>query len=164
MATLENIANKYPDEQMYKRVFFYELALKHVEYILIHGHLAHPDGMQKRFLVYHKLLKDINPDHVIPTEIPASLSSGACYIATSVYGSYNCPQVWTLRRFRDNTLAESWYGRTFIRIYYAISPTLLKWFGKSKWFTKLWKLILDCLIANLNKNGISDMPYDDRVW
>ncbi len=31
-----------------------------------------------------------------------------CYIATCVYGSYDCPQVWTLRRFRDYTLDETW--------------------------------------------------------
>ena len=42
--------------------------------------------------------------------------SGGCYVATAVYGSYDCPQVWTLRRFRDYTLAGSWYGRTFIHI------------------------------------------------
>lgn len=24
-----------------------------------------------------------------------------CYVATCVYGSYDCPEVWTLRRFRD---------------------------------------------------------------
>lgn len=29
-----------------------------------------------------------------------------CYVATAVYHSYNCPQVWTLRRFRDGVLAE----------------------------------------------------------
>ena len=34
-------------------------------------------------------------------------NSGGCYVATCVYGSYDCPQVWTLRRFRDNTLAET---------------------------------------------------------
>ncbi len=27
-----------------------------------------------------------------------------CYIATCVYGSYDCPEVWTLRRFRDDVL------------------------------------------------------------
>ncbi|MGM9795661.1 MAG: TFIIB-type zinc finger domain-containing protein [Candidatus Aphodosoma sp.] len=43
-------------------------------------------------------------------------TGGACYIATCVYGSYNCPEVWTLRRFRDNTLYKTWYGRTFIKI------------------------------------------------
>lgn len=42
-------------------------------------------------------------------------SSGGCYIATAVYGSYDCPEVWTLRRFRDNFLAENWLGRMFIR-------------------------------------------------
>ena len=42
-------------------------------------------------------------------------SSGGCYVATAVYGSYDCPQVWTLRRYRDYTLAETWYGRAFIR-------------------------------------------------
>ena len=41
-----------------------------------------------------------------------------CYVATCVYGSYDCPQVWTLRRFRDDTLGSTWYGRTFIRVYY----------------------------------------------
>ena len=45
----------------------------------------------------------------------------------------------TLRRFRDYTLAESWYGRAFIRTYYAISPTLVKWFGETNWFKKMWK-------------------------
>lgn len=44
---------------------------------------------------------------------------GGCYIATCVYGSYDCPQVWTLRRYRDNTLAETWYGRLFVHTYYA---------------------------------------------
>lgn len=48
---------------------------------------------------------------------PQSTSSGGCYIATCVYGSYDCPQVWTLRRFRDYTLDETWYGRLFIRCY-----------------------------------------------
>ncbi|MFR6096121.1 MAG: CFI-box-CTERM domain-containing protein [Dysosmobacter welbionis] len=60
-----------------------------------------------------------------------------CYIATAVYGSYDCPQVWTLRRFRDHTLAASWYGRTFLHAYYAVSPTLVKWFGRTAWFQKL---------------------------
>ena len=59
----------------------------------------------------------------------SSFQQYGCYVATAVYGSYDCPQVWTLRRFRDYTLAETWYGRAFIRAYYAVSPTLVKWFG-----------------------------------
>lgn len=30
-----------------------------------------------------------------------SSSNDGCYIATSVYGSYDCPEVWNLRCFRD---------------------------------------------------------------
>ena len=93
-----------------------------------------------------------------------SESGGGCYVATAVYGSYDCPQVWTLRRFRDNTLAETWYGRTFIRVYYAISPTLVKWFGKAAWFKNLWKPTLDHMVEKLNESGVEDTPYDDRVW
>lgn len=52
-----------------------------------------------------------------------------CYIATCIYSSYNCPEVWTLRRFRDQILDTVWYGRLFIKFYYALSPTLVKWFG-----------------------------------
>lgn len=54
------------------------------------------------------------------------IESGNCYIASCIYGSYDCPQVWTLRRFRDYTLDKIWYGRAFIKCYYAISPILVK--------------------------------------
>ena len=90
--------------------------------------------------------------------------ANGCYIATCVYGSYDCPQVWTLRRFRDNTLGTTWYGRAFIRTYYAISPTLVKWFGKTAWFKKLWKGKLDRMIAKLQAKGIESTPYDDKNW
>ena len=96
-------------------------------------------------------------------EKPAT-PSGGCYVATAVYGSYDCPQVWTLRRFRDYTLAETWYGRAFIRTYYAISPTLVKWFGHTEWFKKMWKGKLDRMVANLNAEGVEDTPYEDRTW
>lgn len=88
----------------------------------------------------------------------------ACYVATAVYGSYDCPEVWTLRRYRDCTLAETWYGRAFIRTYYAISPTLVKWFGKTHWFKNMWKPKLDRLVKRLNREGIADTPYQDRQW
>lgn len=91
-------------------------------------------------------------------------NSGGCYVATAVYGSYDCPQVWTLRRYRDYTLAETWYGRAFIRTYYAISPTLVKWFGHTNWFKKMWKGKLDRMVSDLNAKGVQDTPYQDRNW
>ena len=82
-----------------------------------------------------------------------------CYIATCVYGSYDCPQVWTLRRYRDEHLANSLAGRFFIRCYYAISPSIVKIFGNSQAFKNVWKKILDRKIRYLNQKGIDNSPY-----
>ena len=90
--------------------------------------------------------------------------SGGCYVATCVYGSYDCPQVWTLRRFRDGILAESALGRGFIRTYYAVSPTVVRWFGKTAWFRKLWRGVLDRMVGRLNARGVQNTPYKDRNW
>ena len=94
----------------------------------------------------------------------SSKKSGGCYVATAVYGSYDCPQVWTLRRYRDYDLAEHWYGRAFIRLYYAISPTIVKWFGKTKWFNQIWRKKLDQKVNYLQAKGYSSSPYNDRDW
>lgn len=97
-------------------------------------------------------------------EVPTVQKSGGCYVATAVYGSYDCPEVWTLRRYRDDTLAETWYGRAFVRTYYAISPTLVKWFGNTEWFKNMWKGKLDRMVAKLQAKGVESTPYDDKEW
>lgn len=94
-----------------------------------------------------------------------SHSSGdGCYVATCVYGSYDCPQVWTLRRFRDNTLGKTVPGRAFIRTYYAVSPTIVRWFGETSWFRKMWRTVLDKMVRKLQQRGVEDTPYQDHNW
>lgn len=88
--------------------------------------------------------------------------SSGCYIATCVYGSYDCPEVWTLRRFRDYTLDSTWYGKLFIKCYYAISPTLVKLFGNTTWFKKFWKEHLDKMVMSLKEKGVQDTFYQDK--
>ena len=87
-----------------------------------------------------------------------------CYIATAVYGSYDCPEVWTLRRFRDGVLAKSAPGRAFIRTYYALSPGLVRRFGDSPRFRRFWRARLDALTARLRAKGVESTPYEDRDW
>lgn len=87
---------------------------------------------------------------------------GGCYIATCVYGSYDCPPVWTLRRFRDSCLAQNRIGRWCIRVYYAVSPTLVRRFSRRIWFRRLCRRPLDRLVSHLMTRGISNAPYDDR--
>lgn len=97
-----------------------------------------------------------------PPEIDTS--SGACYVATAVYGSYDCPEVWTLRRFRDYGLAKSRLGLNITKIYYATSPTLVKRFGKRKWFINICRAMLDRLIIALKLKGYKSTPYEDNAY
>lgn len=118
------------------------------------------------FLIELKQIAEIHDDLFIQDLIKENeqTKSSGCYVATCVYGSYDCPEVWTLRRYRDNTLASTWYGRAFIHTYYAISPTLVKWFGKTKWFKKMWKGKLDRMVAKLQAEGVENTPYNDKPW
>lgn len=103
------------------------------------------------------------PPPVVEKTAEQSKKSG-CYVATAVYGSYDCPEVWTLRRFRDYSLAATLLGRLFIMLYYTISPTLVKWFGNTKWFKKIWKALLDKMVEKLQRNGFENTPYQDRNY
>ena len=103
-------------------------------------------------------IKKYNPSYEEPKQ------SGGCYVATCVYGSYDCPEVWVLRRFRDYSLAKSWYGRLFIRTYYTVSPTIVKLFGDTDWFKNMWKPALDRMVQKLIEEGCSDEPYQDMDW
>ena len=108
------------------------------------------------YIKYSYKIAKYDPSYPVP--------KSGCYVATAVYGSYDCPQVWTLRRYRDYTLAETWYGRIFIHTYYAISPTIVKLFGNKTWFKKMWKGKLDKMIADLQSKGVENTPYIDREW
>ena len=90
-----------------------------------------------------------------------SKSKSGCYVATCVYGSYDCPEVWTLRRYRDQVLAQTILGRIFIRCYYAISPSVVRIFGKTKLFHRFWKTHLDNMVQRLNTQGFSSDEYQD---
>jgi len=95
------------------------------------------------------------------TALAQAGGKNGCYIATCIYGSYDCPQVRILRRFRDEKLRRRWLGRIFIKLYYTVSPSLVKWFGNQKYFRAFWKKQLDTLVLQLQDAGIKDTPYTD---
>ena len=126
------------------------------------------NSVRAAFLTELKQIKEAHADLTYLDELISKnskqVSVGGCYVATAVYGSYDCPQVWTLRRYRDCTLSKTWYGRAFIGIYYAVSPTLVKWFGETAWFKKLWRGKLDNMVKRLNAEGYENTPYRDKNW
>lgn len=164
--SLKNIVAMYEQQDKAKVEYIFNLIIKLREFTRdrMNVTVASKNACNTDIVAMHEEIKKIHPDHEVPVFETIQERSGGCYVATAVYGSYDCPQVWTLRRFRDYTLAETWYGRAFIRTYYAISPTLVKWFGHTEWFKKMWKGKLDRMVANLNAEGVEDTPYVDREW
>lgn len=123
--------------------------------------------IKEQLIVYGEKAHQYKPEYkpeLTRTANTNTASSSGCYVATCVYGSYDCPQVWTLRRYRDDTLAYTWYGRAFIRTYYAVSPTLVAWFGHTDWFKKLWRGKLDRMVESLQRDGVKNTPYEDKKW
>jgi ribosomal protein L7/L12/predicted RNA-binding Zn-ribbon protein involved in translation (DUF1610 family) len=81
------------------------------------------------------------------------VSKEGCYIATAVYGSYDCPEVLTLRRFRDDSLRSTVFGKLLVRVYYVISPVISKHFSRIDIIQHLSKKILDALVGRLKNKG-----------
>lgn len=110
------------------------------------------------------------PSECVPLPTPPKVSqqepkpekSGGCYIATAVYGSYDAPQVWVLRRWRDNSLSRSALGRLLIMGYYRWSPQIVKRFGTYDAFNGPARFFLNRLVNRLRQTGVSDAPYQDR--
>lgn len=81
----------------------------------------------------------------------ASQARGGCYIATAVYGSYDAPQVITLREFRDSTLERSRAGRLLIRLYYAASPPIADRLRRADRANRAARTVLDLLVSSLER-------------
>lgn len=99
----------------------------------------------------------------IKDDVEKEKKKKGCYIATSVYGSYDCPEVWVLRRYRDFNLDEKLTGKIFIRLYYKISPILVKIFGKNERIKRQVKKVLDKKVLKLKLKGYGDKPYKDKM-
>ncbi len=112
--------------------------------------------------MWHQKIKEIDSTYEIPLRY--TQQAGGCYVATAVYGSYDCPEVWVLRRFRDYTMANNYFGLIIIKVYYCISPLFVSLFGKTKIFRVFFKTILDKFVANLKAKGIEETEYEDRLW
>jgi hypothetical protein len=76
-------------------------------------------------------------------------NKAGCYIATVVYGSYGCDEVYALRKFRDERLSKYLIGRWFIRFYYAVSPYLAKNLCRSSIIKKVIRKWLDWLVKRI---------------
>ena len=59
-------------------------------------------------------------------------SGGMCFVATAACGDPFAPEVITLSAFRDDVLLRSRIGRSFVRLYYAVSPPIAAVIARSR--------------------------------
>lgn len=102
---------------------------------------------------YQAIIADLQggntPRQPATSQPEAQKSSGGCYIATAAYGSYDAPEVMVLRKFRDERLQVTRFGRVFVALYYGISPALARQLPKYR-KTNAWvKRRLDSLVDRL---------------
>ncbi len=74
-----------------------------------------------------------------------------CYIATAVYGSYDAPEVRILRKYRDEVLQNSFWGRVFIKTYYKLSPPIANQLKNARRLNGVVRKVLDIWVTDLNK-------------
>ncbi len=79
----------------------------------------------------------------------SSNKSGSCYIATMAYGNYDHPQVLLLRKYRDQVLLKNVIGKLSVRVYYFISPRLVKHLKNKIMINSIIRNILDQFIKHL---------------
>lgn len=69
-------------------------------------------------------------------------SSGACFIATAVFGSPFATEVVVFRQFRDEVLLRSKIGTAFVLLYYRVAPPLSLVIASSELLKKLTQKLL----------------------
>ncbi|MBR5947887.1 MAG: TFIIB-type zinc finger domain-containing protein [Clostridia bacterium] len=121
-------------------------------------HAAKKDELRNDISEYSERIRRFEPDYGLTKK---SKEKKRCYVATAVYGSYDCPEVWTLRRYRGSVLEKTLFGRAFVRVYYALSPTAVRLFSNKKRVLRFVRKRLDSFVGKLNERGFENTPYND---
>lgn len=79
--------------------------------------------------------------------LPTPGISTGCFIATATYGSVTHPYIILLTEFRDEHLANSALGRSFINQYYKYSPRYAAIIEKSDFLKLLSRVLLAPIVA-----------------
>ena len=67
---------------------------------------------------------DTTKSCVTPSEVVGILDDKHCFISTAAFGSESAPEVEIFRKFRNQILLKNFFGRSFVKFYYKVSPPL----------------------------------------
>jgi len=74
-----------------------------------------------------------------------------CFIATAAYGTPFAKEIDVLRKWRDTTLMNNFIGKTFVKFYYTISPSIANVISKSEILKKTIRTILNPFVKHLKR-------------
>ena len=75
-----------------------------------------------------------------------------CFIATACYGSPDHLSVVILREYRDRRLLCNALGRSFIRFYYLVSPTIARFLARRQRLASfVRKHLLDAIVSHVQR-------------
>ena len=75
--------------------------------------------------------------------------SAKCYVATATYENQFHPNVVILRDYRDRFLRKTFWGRTFIKVYYAIGKYLAFFPEHFNFIRQVSKWLLDKIVERI---------------
>ncbi len=105
------------------------------------------------------------PSVTTSTSTGNSSSSGSgCFIATAAYGSYLHPQVQALRDFRDKYLLTNVPGRTFVALYYHMSPPVADFISRNETLRVLVRFLLTPIIFSVSNPWIVYLIAGSILW
>ncbi|HOO32763.1 MAG TPA: hypothetical protein PK466_10005 [Thermotogota bacterium] len=136
---ISSVENKFDKETIKKMRWVATLRNK-----TMHEHGFKIDSMSEFKAVASDLIKQLK-------KMNKSKKKEGCYIATAVYGSYDCPEVLVLRNFRDDRLLPNPLGRLFVRLYYATSPALAKRIKPDGRIAKMTRTLLNGMVRRIKK-------------
>ena len=86
-------------------------------------------------------------------EVQYEKQKSGCFVATACYGDYDATEVLLLRNYRDTVLLKTTFGRSFVSIYYILSPPIARFIDKSELLKAfIRKNILAPIISKIKKN------------
>ncbi|MCG8432065.1 MAG: hypothetical protein MJA29_12950 [Candidatus Omnitrophica bacterium] len=86
---------------------------------------------------------------------------GGCFIATAACGSYEAPEVITLRAFRDQHLLRRPWGRSLVDFYYRHSPAMAAYMAEREMLRKTVRVLLQPVVWAANRTLTPDSRAGD---
>jgi tetratricopeptide (TPR) repeat protein len=99
------------------------------------GQLERWDEAKRSFekvLEFEPKNEDAKENLKLLSDFKAGKHKSRCFIATAAYGYPQAYQIRILKLWRDNNLLSSRSGKTYVKIYYRISPKLAAVIARSK--------------------------------